>query len=196
MLKILILINEYFGVQACENRDKLCQSTLSEREIMFCQKCGQRNNELAKFCGTCGTSISSDASANPTEESKGFAERIFFNENGILVSSALFKTDSASSYPIHNISSVSVARKNANGIVILLAYALLLFGLFLMLGSVKVGMIFIGLSTPFWIIHANRPYQLKIGSGGVFQTAIESKDESQLQKIAKTINEAIIFIQS
>jgi uncharacterized membrane protein YvbJ len=163
---------------------------------MFCQKCGQKNSDLAKFCSACGNPMSVDTVTNPIETTTNLVEKVFFNENGILVSSALFKTDSASSYPIRNISSVSVARKDANGIVILFAYALSLFGLFLMFGSVGAGAVFIGLSIPFWIAHSNRAYQLKIGSGGVFQTAIESQDEGQLQKIAKSINEAIIFIQA
>ena len=164
---------------------------------MFCQHCGGKHEQEAKFCPECGKPVSSGGS-NANEvlvEAMPLEERVFLDQGGILVSDAVFKTSLGASYPIRNISSVSVAPKPTNSFVLILAILVTLFGLFLMIGSVVVGMIVMAFSAPFWFMLGNTAHQLKIGAGGVLQTAIESSNQNQLDLIAKAINESILYIQ-
>lgn len=122
-------------------------------------------------------------------------EKVFLNDGGILVSDVIFKTSYGASYPIRNISSVSVAAKPASGLLVVVAIVLVLFGLFCMAGNVLIGFIFVSLSIPFWYMASNRPHQLKIGAGGVLQTAIESTNQNELDSVARAINDSILYIQ-
>ncbi len=164
---------------------------------MFCQNCGNRQEEGAKFCQGCGRAVAGEVTA-PTEPAK-IAEplqaKIFLESGGILVSDVVFKTSSGASYPIRNISSVSVAEKPASWFVMLMAVTLTLFGLFVALGSIPVAFVIFALSTPFWYMVSNRPHQLKIGAGGVLQIAIENSNVNQLDSVARAINDSILYIQ-
>ena len=40
---------------------------------MFCPKCGKKNDDEAKFCNSCGTSLSGKPTTKPTRTSSGFS---------------------------------------------------------------------------------------------------------------------------
>ena len=40
---------------------------------MFCPKCGKKNDDEAKFCNSCGTSLSGKPATQPTRASSGFS---------------------------------------------------------------------------------------------------------------------------
>ena len=40
---------------------------------MFCPKCGKKNDDEAKFCNSCGTSLSGKPTTQPTRASSGFS---------------------------------------------------------------------------------------------------------------------------
>jgi hypothetical protein len=173
---------------------------------MFCEQCGNKCNDDAKFCSACGTALvgttktaapiadAAHTQINPPTPQNALEEKIFFNAGGVFVSDAVFKTGMGTSYPIRNISSVSVDIKESI-LLLLCAAVVTLFGFFIMIGSFVAGMIFLALAGALWWLYMQRPHLLKIGSGGVLQTAIESSDEPYLNNIAKAINDAILYIQ-
>jgi hypothetical protein len=168
---------------------------------MYCPKCGSKNEDGAKFCSACGNALITvetiaSSIANAPSQPKPLAEKVFFEQGGVLVSDAVFRTTTGSSYPIRNISSVTVAQKPSNWLVVLIAGALTIFGLAVAgTGGGGVSLVFIIPGIFFWIILFNRPYQLKIGAGGVLQMAIEDSNEGRLNQVARSINDAIIYIQ-
>lgn len=166
---------------------------------MFCQNCGTQQEASAKFCHGCGKPVAGEVTRTnePSQIAEPLQEKIFWSQGGVLVSDVVFKTGSGSSYPIRNISSVSVTAKRANGFVAVMGIALTLLGLFSMMGAgnVAVGFVLLGFSAPFWFMASNTAHQLKIGAGGVLQTAIESPNASQLNNIARAINDSILYIQ-
>lgn len=162
---------------------------------MFCQKCGGEQEKGAKFCQGCGKPTVGADSNSPVQVGEPLQEKVFLSNGGILVSDVVFKTNSGASYPIRNISSVSVAVKPNNVFVVLIAIVLTLLGLFFGFVNVVIGFILVLLSGPFWYVASDRPYQLKIGAGGVLQTAIESTNENQLDDVARAINDSILYIQ-
>lgn len=162
---------------------------------MFCQKCGAQCDDEAKFCSACGSSLVALTVTAASNSETTLQEKVFFNSGEVLVSDAVFKSNTGASYPIRNISSVAVERGPAS-FAFLFALALTTFGVFLMPANFGAGLISVLLSIPLWRIHANnRSYILVVGSGGVLQTAIESTDGAFLKRIAATINDAIVYIQ-
>lgn len=163
---------------------------------MFCQKCGRKNEDDSKFCGACGASLTGGPAPSGPAVHLPLTEKIFLNKGGIMVSDAVFKTQTGSSYPVRNISSVSVTTKSASIIVMILVVILTLIGgLAIFSPAPAFGWVLLFMSAPMWWYVLVRPSHLMIGAGGVLQTAIESHDESQLQGVAKAINEAILYIQ-
>jgi hypothetical protein len=162
---------------------------------MFCQNCGSKQEAGAKFCAGCGKPVAESTANASISIAEPLEEKVFWNNGGILVSDVVFRTNLGASYPIRNISSVSVALKPASSGLMLVAIVLTLFGLFMMFGSAPVGFVFLLLSAPFWYMVSNRSHQLLIGAGGVLQTAIESTNSSELDRVAKAINDSILYIQ-
>jgi Family of unknown function (DUF6232) len=164
---------------------------------MFCQQCGTKQEVGAKFCPGCGKPHASEVLHGnpPTPEPQPLQEKVFLNEGGILVSDAVFRTVTGASYPIRNISSVSVETKKPSGFLVFLAGLVMLFGLFLMAVSVGVGFTVILISIPFWYLGTNTSHELRIGAGGVLQTAITSKNSGELNGVASAINDSILYLQ-
>jgi hypothetical protein len=135
------------------------------------------------------------AAGNATVTQEPLEKKVFLERSGVLVSDAVFQTSTGASYPIRNISSVAVAYKPAHILVLLPAIVLTLFGLFVLAGSVTLGLVFLLLGVPFWYMLSDRPHQLQLGAGGIFQTAIESDDVSELNGIAGAINDSLLYIQ-
>jgi uncharacterized membrane protein YvbJ len=102
---------------------------------MFCQQCGSKCDESAKFCSACGASLAGGAAPEKVTPENTLDEKVFYNSAGIFVSDAVFKTATGESYPIRNISSVSVAIKPVNIIAVLLAVVLSLFGGFALMAG-------------------------------------------------------------
>ena len=167
---------------------------------MFCTECGTQLTANAKFCSSCGhslqksTTVDAPSTSGPASAS-AVPERIFLDSGGVRVTEAVFKTSTGDIYPIRNITSVAVRRRTPAVIVTIIAMGLTLFGFFIMLGSVAIGVFVLFVAALFWANVATQPYELRIGSGGVDQVAIESKEEPSLQGIASSINEALLHIQ-
>lgn len=166
---------------------------------MFCQECGNKRQPDAKFCGNCGKGfdVHNGGGANSRDRNDtSFGEKIFFTHGPLSVSDATFTTYLGASYPIRNITSVSVSAKGPGWLLRVMTVVLLMFGLVALFGiSVSLGVILLGLSAICLYALSTTTYQLRIGAGGVLQTAIESHDSQQLHGIAKAINEAIVYLQ-
>jgi|SRR5450631_583526 len=168
---------------------------------MYCSQCGKSCPPDAKFCANCGARVDTTedvtqgtAIGAPPAEQHAF-ERVFLDSAGVVVTEAVFKTGTGSSYPIRNISSVLVVKKPAGAGVIVFASAFLLLGFFMLLGSAPVGLFFLVIAALFIANIVTQPYQLQVGSGGVNQVAISSKNEAELRRIAAAINEAVLNLQ-
>lgn len=167
---------------------------------MFCTQCGSHAPETAKFCNSCGLNlqpfVAALKEAPKSSDIPRSLGRVFLDTSGVVVTEAVFKASAGSSYPIRNITSVSVRRRTPNVLISIVAVGLTFFGLLiLMLGSVLIGLLACGIGGMFWWNIATQPFELRVGSGGVEQVAIESKEEEHLQRIALSINEAVLEMQ-
>lgn len=122
-------------------------------------------------------------------------EKIFLDRPGVLVTNAMFSVSPGASYPIRNISSVSIVRDPPRWISWILAVVITVNAFMLMGFNPTVGFGIILLSIPFWYRALNRCYQLRIGAGGILQVAIGSRSASTLQEVADAVNGAILYMQ-
>lgn len=167
---------------------------------MFCQKCGSELQAGANFCGKCGQALGTlpavagegGAAALPQATPQG---KTFLDKGGVVVTDAILRTPTGASFPIRNISSVIVEQKSPNVLVLILAIVLALPALGGILSGSLIGWILAVGAAALWFVATRCPYYLKLGSGGVPQTAIESNDGALLREVEAAIGEAVLHIQ-
>lgn len=159
-----------------------------------CPKCGApMQTDKQEKCNFCGMEFHSS-------NSESGKQKIFYDQNDILVSDTVFITPKGDQYPIRNISSVSV--REANYVRILIAAIYFIFiGIYTYpLNSYYGEMSLFGvviLIVWFFLIK----YQLMIGSGGILQVCIELpkwklSNKKNLNDITSAINESIRSLQA
>lgn len=165
---------------------------------MFCNHCGHNNDDSAVFCNKCGKTVAATSTGAVVSQEKAVEKslpHVFLEKDGVLVNDAVFRVSSGQSFPIRNITSVSVTR-GSNSFLILVVIAFVFGGLLLSAAGIPgPGVMLILLAIPFIVFIFNRTHSLNIGAGGVFQIALKHKNGKFLESIASAINESISHIQ-
>ena len=137
----------------------------------------------------------SDCIAAPVS-TESFEEKVFLDRPGILVTNSIFSISPGSSFPIRNISSVSVDRDPPRWLSWILAIVFTVNAFVFMSVNPAFGFVTLMFSIPFWYRALNRAYRLRIGAGGAPQIAIDSQSAATLEEVADAINGAILYMQS